>query len=61
MEQEKRQRRVQRERRLRHKVAKLGALPAAEIARRVSDSAMTFTSDGARKDDLTLIVVKRAR
>jgi serine phosphatase RsbU (regulator of sigma subunit) len=45
--------------RLRQKIAELGALPATEIARGIMDSAVSFTGGGEQKDDMTLVVVKK--
>ena len=45
--------------RLRQRVAELGARPAAEIARGIIDNVMTFTCGGKQKDDVTLVVVKK--
>src|SRR5713101_6179971 len=46
-------------RRLRQKVAELGALSAQEITRGIMDSMVAFTGGGEQKDDVTLVVVKR--
>jgi serine phosphatase RsbU (regulator of sigma subunit) len=46
-------------RRLRQKVAELGARPAVEIAQSIIDSVTNFTGGGVQKDDVTLVVVKR--
>ncbi len=45
--------------RIRQKVAELGALPAAEIAEGIIESVVTFTAGREQKDDVTLVVVKR--
>lgn len=45
--------------RLREKVAELGARPAVEIAQGIIDSVTTFTGGGVQRDDVTLVVVKR--
>jgi serine phosphatase RsbU (regulator of sigma subunit) len=46
--------------RLREKVAELGAQPAAKLAQGIVDNVINFTGGGAQKDDVTLVVVKRA-
>jgi sigma-B regulation protein RsbU (phosphoserine phosphatase) len=46
-------------RRLRQKVAELGALSAQEITRGIIDSVVAFTGGGEQKDDVTLVAVKR--
>jgi len=45
--------------RLRQKIAELGARPAAEIILGIMDTVMSFTSGGEQKDDVTLAVVKK--
>jgi serine phosphatase RsbU (regulator of sigma subunit) len=45
--------------RLRQKIAELGARPAAEIMQGIMDSVVSFTGDGEQKDDVTLVVVKK--
>ncbi len=45
--------------RLRQKVVELGARPAAEIVQGIISSLVAFTGDGAQKDAVTLVVVKR--
>ena len=45
--------------RLRTKIAELGARPAAEIIQGIMDSVTSFTGGGAQKDDVTLVVVKK--
>jgi serine phosphatase RsbU (regulator of sigma subunit) len=45
--------------RLKWKVVELGVRPAAEIVQGIISSVMAFTGGGARKDDVTLVVVKR--
>lgn len=48
-------------RRLREKVAELGTRPAAEIAAGVLDEVQDFTGGRVQRDDVTLVVVKRAK
>jgi serine phosphatase RsbU (regulator of sigma subunit) len=45
--------------RLRQKIAELGVRPAVEIAQGIMDGVMSFTGGGERKDDVTLVVVKK--
>lgn len=45
--------------RLRRKVAELGALPTKETAQGIINSVIAFTGGGAPKDNVTLVVVKK--
>jgi serine phosphatase RsbU (regulator of sigma subunit) len=45
--------------RLRAKIAELGARSAAEITQGIMDSVVSFTGGGEQKDDVTLGVVKK--
>ncbi len=45
--------------RLREKVAELGARPAVEIVQGIMDSVRKFTNSEIQRDDVTLVVVKR--